>query len=390
MAASCVTTPKPCGARATIPWPAPKSMPRAMIFWRRCSVKHEHASSATASGTSRSWATHVNCARCCKRKRSFVSAAGYLALASVAFISSACAQSYPNKPIRMIVISAPGGSTDILSRGVGKALTDSLGQTIVLDNKPGGGGIIATETLAKAPPDGYTILMSNTSHSVLPSLHAKLPYDPIKDFAPVSLVALTHSLLLVNPQLPVKSVKELIDLARAQPGKLNYASGTTGASAHYGAELLKLMAKVNIVQVPYKGTAGQLTALIANEVQMSFVTMPSALPHIAAGRLRVLAIGSPRRSPTLPDVPTVAESGLPGFDIAAMNGILAPARTPPAIIARLNAEIVKMVKDPATREHAASQGAELVANTPQEFGVYIKEQIARFARVVKATGMHAD
>ena len=304
--------------------------------------------------------------------------------------STGSGQAYPNKPIRMIVISAPGGSTDILSRGVGRALTESMGQTIVLDNKPGGGGIIATETVAKAPPDGYTILMSNTSHSVLPSLHAKLPYDPIKDFAPVSLVALTHSLLLVNPALPVKSVRELIELARAQPGKLNYASGTTGASAHFGAELLKLMAKVNIVQVPYKGTAGQLTALIAGEVQMSFVTMPSALPHINAGRLRVLAIGSPRRSPTLPDVPTVAESGLPGFDIGAWNGILAPARTPPAIIARLNAEIVKMTNDPVTKEHASSQGAELVSDTPQEFAVYIKAQIARFAQVVKATGMRAD
>ena len=308
----------------------------------------------------------------------------------IAFALSAQAQPYPHKPIRMIVISAPGGSTDILSRGLGRALTESLGQTLVLDNKPGGGGIIASETLAKAPPDGYTILMSNTSHTVLPSLHAKLPYDPIRDFAPVSLVALTHSLLLVNPAVPVKTVKELIDLARAQPGKLNYASGTTGASAHFGAELFKLMAKVNIVQVPYKGTAGQLTALIAGEVQMSFVTMPSALPHITAGRLRVLAIGSPRRSPTLPDVPTVAEAGLPGFDIAAWNGILAPARTPQAIIARLHAEIVKMVKDPATREHASSQGAELVANTPQEFAVYIKMQIAHFAQVVKATGMRPD
>ena len=306
------------------------------------------------------------------------------------FAVSAQAQSYPSKPIRMIVISAPGGSTDILSRSVGRALTEGLGQTVVLDNKPGGGGIIATETTAKAPPDGYTILMSNTSHSVLPSLHAKLPYDPIRDFAPVSLVALTHSLLLVNPSLPVKSVKDLIELAKAQPGKLNYASGTTGASAHFGAELLKLMARVNIVQVPYKGTAGQLTALIAGEVQLSFVTMPSALPHVAAGRLRVLAIGSPKRSPALPDVPTVAESGLPGFDIAAWNGILAPARTPPVIIARLNAEIVKMAKDPAIREYAASQGAELVANTPQEFAVYIKAQIARFAQVVKATGMRPD
>jgi tripartite-type tricarboxylate transporter receptor subunit TctC len=310
---------------------------------------------------------------------------------SIAAVSvSAQAQPYPTKPIRMIVISAPGGSTDILSRGLGHAMSDALGQNIVLDNKPGGGGIIATETLAKAPPDGYTILMSNTSHSVLPSLHKKLPYDPIRDFAPVSLVALTHSLLLVNPSLPVKNVKELIDLARAQPGKLNYASGTTGASAHFGAELLKLMAKVNIVQVPYKGTAGQLTALIANEVQMSFVTMPSALPHVQAGRLRALAIGSPRRSPSLPDLPTVAESGLPGFDIGAWNGILAPAGTPAPIIAKLNGAIVKWTTDPAARERESSQGAELISNTPQEFADYIKAQIARFAQVVKATGMRAD
>jgi tripartite-type tricarboxylate transporter receptor subunit TctC len=289
----------------------------------------------------------------------------------------------------MIVISAPGGSTDILARAVGRALTEGLGQTIVIDNKPGGGGIIATETLAKAPPDGYTILLSNTAHSVLPSLHAKLPYDPIKDFAPVSLVALTHSLLLVNNALPVKNVKELIALAKAQPGKLNYASGTTGASAHFGAELLKLMAGVNIVQVPYKGTAGQLTALIAGEVQMSFVTMPSALPHVQAGRLRALAIGSPKRSPVLPDLPTVAET-LPGFDIGAWNGILAPAHTPAPIVARLNAEIVKMAQNPEYRDHASAQGAELTADTPQEFTAYIKAQIARFAQVVKATGMRPD
>jgi tripartite-type tricarboxylate transporter receptor subunit TctC len=308
----------------------------------------------------------------------------------LAFAVTAQAQPYPTKPIRMIVISAPGGSTDILSRGLGHAMSDALGQNIVLDNKPGGGGIIATETLAKAPPDGYTILMSNTSHSVLPSLHKKLPYDPLKDFAPVSLVALTHSLLLVNPALPVKNVKEFIDLARAQPGRLNYASGTTGASAHFGAELLKLMAKVNIVQVPYKGTAGQLTALIANEVQMSFVTMPSALPHVQAGRLRALAIGSPRRSPSLPDLPTVAESGLPGFDIGAWNGILAPAGTPAPVIAKLNAAIVKWTGDPVARERESSQGAELISNTPQEFTAYIKTQIARFAQVVKATGMRAD
>jgi tripartite-type tricarboxylate transporter receptor subunit TctC len=318
------------------------------------------------------------------------STAGLLVLTAAVCASTANAQPYPNKPIRMIVISAPGGSTDILSRTLASSMTNTLGQNIVLDNKPGGGGIIATETTAKAPPDGYTILMSNTSHSVLPSLHKKLPYDPIKDFAPVSLVALTHSLLLVNPTLPVKNVKELLDLARAQPGKLNYASGTTGASAHFGAELLKLMGKVNIVQVPYKGTAGQLTALIAGEVQMSFVTMPSALPHVQSGRLRAIAIGSPRRSPTLPDLPTVAESGLPGFDIGAWNGILAPAGLPAPIMSKLNAAIVKMTHDPVAKEHASGQGAELTSMSPQEFTAYIKTQIARFAEVVKATGMRAD
>jgi tripartite-type tricarboxylate transporter receptor subunit TctC len=290
----------------------------------------------------------------------------------------------------MIVISAPGGGTDLLARTFGQGLADGLGQSIVTDNKPGGGGIIATEMLAHSAPDGYTILMTNTSHSVLPSLHKKLPYDPFKDFAPVSLVALTHSLLLVNPSLPVKTVKELIDLAKAQPGKLNYASGTTGASAHFGAELLKLMAGVNIVQVPYKGTAGQLTALLANEVQMTFSTMPPALPLVQAGRLRVIAIGSPKRSPALPDVPTVAESGYPGFDIGAWNGILAPAGTPQAIVMKLNAEIARVAKNPEAKERASSQGAELVSDSPQEFADYIKKMAGHFASVVKATGMRPD
>ena len=314
----------------------------------------------------------------------------FAAITALLTAQAVAAQPYPNKPIRMIVISAPGGGTDLLARAVGRALTDSLGQSIVLDNKPGGGGIIASETLVKALPDGYTILMTNTSHSVLPSLHAKLPYDPIRDFAPVSLVALTHSLLLVNPSLPVKTVRELIDLAKAQPGKLNYASGTTGASAHFGAELLKLMAGVNIVQVPYKGTAGQLTALLAGEVQMTFSTMPPALPLVQAGRLRVIAIGSPRRSPALPDVPTVAESGYPGFDIGAWNGILAPARTPLPIIMRLNAEIAKAVNNPELKENAGSQGAEMVSDTPQEFDAYIRKMTGHFAKVVKATGMRPD
>jgi tripartite-type tricarboxylate transporter receptor subunit TctC len=307
-----------------------------------------------------------------------------------ALSTGAQTQSYPHKSIRMLVVSAPGGGTDILARTFAQGFSDGMGQSVVIDNKPGGGGIIATETLARAAPDGYTILMANTSHSVLPSLVAKLPYDTVRDFAPVSLVALTHSVLLVNPSLQAKTVKELIALAKAAPGKLNYASGTTGASAHFGAELLKLMAGVDIVQVPYKGTAGQLTGLLAGEVQMTFSTMPPAMPLIQSGRLRAIAIGSPRRTPALPDVPTVAESGYPGFDIGAWNGILAPARTPLPIIMRLNAEIAKVAKNAEARERASTQGAELTSVTPQEFTSYISEQIARFAKVVKATGMKAE
>jgi tripartite-type tricarboxylate transporter receptor subunit TctC len=306
-----------------------------------------------------------------------------------AFATNAQAQPYPDKPIRMIVVSSPSGSTDLQARAVAHALSENMGQNVILDNRPGGGGIIATGMVAGARPDGYTLLMTNTSYSVQPSLHAKLPYDPIKDFSPVSLVALTHSVLVVNPSLPVKSTKELIEYARAQPGKLNYASGTNGSSAHIGTELLKLMAGINIVRVPYKGTAENLNAILSGEVQVAFVTLPAALPQLGAGRLRALAIGGPRRSPNLPGVPTVAET-LPGFDIGTWHGVLAPARTPQPVIARLNAEIAKLAKDPAAREQAASQGVELVSTTPQEFTQYLKAQIDRFGKVVKATGIRVD
>ncbi len=296
---------------------------------------------------------------------------------------------YPDKPIRMIVISSAGGSTDMVARAVGRALSEGLGQPVVLDNRPGGGGVIAADLTAKAHPDGYTILMANTAHTVQPSLHAMMPYDPIKDFAPVSLVALTHSVLLVHPSLPVKSVRELIDYAKANPGKLNYASGTNGSSAHIGSELLKLMAGIDMLRVPYKGTAENLNALIANEVQVSFVTLPAALPLINSGRLRVIALGGPRRASRLPEVPTVAET-LPGFDIGTWHGVLAPAGTPPTIIARLSGELAKMAKNPETREQAAAQGLELVGSSPQELDVYIRGQMAKFARLVKATGMRLD
>jgi tripartite-type tricarboxylate transporter receptor subunit TctC len=313
----------------------------------------------------------------------------FLGATGVLFCTGAAMAAFPDKPIRMIVISSAGGSTDMVARATGRALGEGLGQTVVLDNRPGGGGVIASDLTAKARPDGYTILMSNTSHAVQPSLHAKLPYDPLKDFAPVSLVALTHSLLLTHPSLPVKTVRELIDYAKTNPGKLNYASGTNGSSAHIGSELLKLMAGIDIVRVPYKGTAENLNALLANEVQVSFVTLPAALPLISSGRLRVLALGGPRRVARLPDVPTLAET-LPGYDIGTWHGVLAPAGTPAAIIARMSGELAKMAKTHELREQAAAQGLELVGSTPQELDVYIRGQIVKFGKMVKATGMRVD
>ncbi|HSN41471.1 MAG TPA: tripartite tricarboxylate transporter substrate binding protein [Burkholderiales bacterium] len=297
---------------------------------------------------------------------------------------------YPDKPIRMVVISAPGGTTDILSRMLAQQMGERLGQQVITDNRPGGGGIISAEITARANPDGYTLLYTHTSYSVLPSLHKKLPYDPVRDFAPVSLFAIFPGVLIVNNAVPVMSVKELIALAKSQPGKLNYASGTTGATAHLSGELLKSMAGINIVNVPYKGTGAQLAAVIGGEVQMTFASMPAALPHIRAGRVRALAVGSAKRSPALPDLPTVAETALPGFDVSAWNGILAPRGTPRAIIDRLNQELRRITRLAEVRERAAAHGAELVTSTPGEFAAYLKAQIAKWAKVVGFAGVRAD
>ena len=299
-------------------------------------------------------------------------------------------QGYPDRPIRMVTVSAAGGSTDILARQTAQKLGELLGQQVVVDNRAGGGGIIASEIAARAQPDGYTLLFTHTAHTVIPSLHAKLSYDALKDFSPVSLVAYSQNVLLVHPSVPAKTVKELIELAKAQPGKLNYSAGTTGASVHLASELFKLMAGVNIVHVPYKGGAAQVTALIAGEVQMTFTTIPAALPHIKAGRLRALAVGNPKRSAALPDVPTVAEAALPGFDVSGWNGILAPARTPKAIVTRINRDIATISANPDLKEKSLIHGVELTSNSPEEFGAYLRAQMAQWAKVVKASGMRPD
>ena len=300
------------------------------------------------------------------------------------------AQRYPTKPVRMVVISAPGGTTDILSRALAQHMGEGLGQQVVTDNRPGAGGIIAGEITAHAIPDGHTLYYTHTSHSVLPSLHAKLPYDSIKDFAPVSLIAIFPGVLIVNNAVPATSVKELIALAKAQPGKLNYATGTTGATAHLSGELFRTMAGINITQVPYKGTGGQLTAVLSGETQFTFASLPAALPHVRASRVRAIAVGSAKRSPVLPNVPTVAESALPGFDISAWNGIIAPRATPRAIIDKLNAEMRRVAALSDMKERAAAQGAELVTNTPEEFTHFIEAQIVKWAGVVKSSGMKAN
>ncbi len=294
---------------------------------------------------------------------------------------------YPDRPIRMVVISAPGGTTDIMSRMLAQRMGESLGQQVIIDNRPGGGGIVSAEIVSQAMPDGHTILYTHTSFSVMPSLHKKLPYDTLKSFERISLFALFPGVLLVNNNLPVKNVKELIAYAKARPGKINYAAGTTGASAHLAGELFKYMAGINIVHVPYKGTGAQLLSVAGGETEMTFATIPAALPIVKTNRARAIAVGSAKRSSAMPDVPTVAESGLPGFDISAWNGVMAPRGTAPAIIDRLNREMHRVSGLVDMKERAAVQGAELATNSPQEFTSHLQAEVVKWGKLVRDSGM---
>ena len=303
---------------------------------------------------------------------------------------AAHAQPYPAKPIRLVVVSAPGGTTDALARAFTQRLTDNLGQPWVVDNKAGGGGVIASETVARAAPDGYTLLFANLAQSLMGTLHAKLTFDPLRDFTPVAFIGATNSVLVTNTGLPVKTVQELIAYAKARPGTLNYAGGTTGATAHLAGELFKLMTGVNITHVPYKGTAAAITAVIAGEAQMAFLSLPPCVPLIQSGRLRGIAIGSSKRSIAVPELPTVDESGLPGFDVSAWNGILAPRGLPRAIVMQLNREFNRIADNPEVKEKALAQGTELSAQTPEQFGAFLVAQTVKWSKVAKAAGMRAD
>ena len=301
------------------------------------------------------------------------------------------AQDYPSKPVRFVVPLAPGGTTDVLARLVGEKLSASLGQQFVVDNKPGAGGNVGTAQVAKAEPDGYTLLMGTVgTHAINASIYPSLPYDPVQDFAPVTLVATVPNVLVVNPEVPANSVAELIALAKEKPGELNFASSGNGTSIHLSGELFKAMTGVDIVHVPYKGSGPAVVDLLGGQVEMMFDNLPSSAPQIKAGKLRPLGVTSKERSPTLPDVPTIAEAGVPGYEALSWFGVLVPAGTPNAIVAKLQDEIAKALADPAMRERFAELGAVPVGGTPAEFANFISAETAKWAKVVQDAGIKLE
>lgn len=300
-------------------------------------------------------------------------------------------QEYPNKPIRFIIPTAPSGGADVIARALGQKFSENLGQPAVYDNRAGAGGVIGSEIAAKSPPDGYTILIVTSAHAVNPSLYGKLPYDTQKDFAPVGLVGGVSYVLSVHPSLPVHSIRELIALAKAKPGQLNYGSAGNGTSNHMAMEYFKMTAGINMVHVPYKGGAPATTALLTGEVQANFSSPPHVISHIRNGRLRGLAVTSPQRLPPLPELLTIAESGFPGYRDYGWYGILAPAGTPKVIIDRLNREIVKILGLPDVKQFYGRLGIEPTSETlPEEFGALIRSEMVRFEKVVKKAGIRID
>jgi len=315
-----------------------------------------------------------------------------LALAFILCLAlDAAAQTYPAKPIRLIVPFPPGGSADILARAIGQKAGDGLGQSLIVENRPGAGTAIGAEALAKSPPDGYAIMIGTvSSHAINPALNPKLPFDPVRDFTPVSLVASIPFAMVVHPSVPAKTVQEFVALARAKPGTLNYSSAGSGTSNHLAGELLRSMTGIDIVHIPYKGSAPALNDLIAGQVSMMFDLVLTAAPHVKSGAVRGLAVAGAQRSSVLPELPTVAESGIPGYEVSAWFGIFAPAGVPQPVVQRLNAEFVKALQQPDLRERLATQGADPLTSTPAEFSAYLRAEIDKWAKVVKAAGMKVD
>jgi tripartite-type tricarboxylate transporter receptor subunit TctC len=310
-----------------------------------------------------------------------------LALAALLAAASAAGQNYPVRPVRVIVPFAAGGNTDITARAIGARLSDVFGQQIVVENRPGGATNIGTELVAKAPPDGYTILMGGATNAINMSTQAKPPYDTLRDFAPVILCVKGANVLSIHPSVPARNLKELIALARARPGQLNFASSGLGSSNQMAGELFKMMANVNIVHVPYKGNAPALTDTMAGHVEMMFSGVPALIPHIQSGRLRAVAIGSLKRFTAIPEVPTFDESGVKGYEATTWFGLMAPVKTPKEIVARWNVEVGKILASPDLKGRFLNEGLEPMGGTQEEFAKFIRVEIEKYARVVAATGM---
>lgn len=305
--------------------------------------------------------------------------------------SKSGAADYPARPIRLIITYPPGGNTDLVGRAVAQKLIEAWGQQIVVDNRGGAGGVLGTVIAKQAAPDGYTLLLGTSAGMVLnPLLMSKVPYDAFRDFAPVSLVIINPQVLVVHPSLPAANVREFVALAKSKPGRLNFGSSGVGTPNHLGGEMLKAMAGIDIVHVPYKGGAASIADLIAGQVQLVFSSAPSVVPHVRNARLKALAVGSAKRTPALPEVPTVAESGVPGYEYTTWYGIFAPGKTPTPIINRLNAEIVRMLAEPQMSQRFQSQGGDTASSTPAALTVYMREETARWMRVIKTAGIKIE
>jgi tripartite-type tricarboxylate transporter receptor subunit TctC len=317
-------------------------------------------------------------------------AAAAFAPVVIALGGGAAAQEYPAKSIRFIVPYSPGGGTDLLARIVGKKLAENWGQQVVVDNRVGAGGIIGTELVAKAPPDGYTLLVTASTHSINPGLFKKLPYDPIKDFAAIGPMATGPNILVVHPSLPARSTRDLIALAKKRPGELTFASAGIGSTTHLAGELFKSLARIEVVHVPYKGSGQAQIDLVGGQVSYMIDSVPSALPRVKAGKTVALATTGKQRFAALPDLPTVAESGLPGYESISWWGLLAPAGTPQPIIIKLNNEVARIIKLPDVKELIATQGVETWGTTPQQFLDFIKEETGLYARIIREAGIKVE
>jgi tripartite-type tricarboxylate transporter receptor subunit TctC len=314
-----------------------------------------------------------------------------LLLAFAFLVGTAHAQEpYPSKPLRLILPFPPGGGTDILGRLLAERLAANLGQPVVTENRGGAGGNVGAEAAARSAPDGYTIVLVAPSLAISPTLYSKLNYDPLKDFAPIALVASVPNVMITHPSVPANNLQEFIALAKSKPGGMNFGSGGSGTSNHLAGELLNLTAGIKLVHVPYKGVNLAMNGVLAGEVHLAFIGIPVPAPHIKAGRLRALAVLARERSPIVPDVPTAAEAGLGNFDVTTWYGILAPAGTPRPIVLRLNAELVKVMRDAEMKERLATMATDPLTSTPEEFGAYIQAEIAKWGDVIRKAGLRAD